>query len=99
MKNNLETKIEHSIRKRVDHYFHPLGINMMPKAYPPISGGENRKDVFDERYDSNSWESSESRSCVGSELEFTKKYREKLVELLFFKKIRSMIDAPCGDLV
>ena len=35
---------------------------------------------------------------MGSELDFTKHYREKLLELLRQEKISSMIDAPCGDL-
>ena len=99
MANNLAAKIGHSIRRRLEHHFHSLGINLMPKAYPPISKGDSRQEVFDEIYDSNSWGSSESRSGVGSELVFTKQYREKLVELLSQKKIKSMIDAPCGDLV
>lgn len=95
----LTVKIRHSIRKRVDHFFFPMGINLMPKAYSPVSAGDSRQDVFDQIFDSNSWGSLESRSGVGSELDFTKHYREKLLELLRQQKIRSMIDAPCGDLV
>ena len=99
MKNNLTAKIKHSIRRRVDHYLHPLGINLVPKAHPPVSAGNSRQEVFDQIFDSNSWGSSESRSGAGSELEFTRQYRAKLVELLQQENIRSIIDAPCGDLV
>ena len=99
MKIDFKAKIEHSIRRRVDHFFFPMGINLMPKAYPPVAAGDSRQDVFNQIFDSNSWGSAESRSGMGSELGFTKHYREKLLELLRQEKISSMIDAPCGDLL
>lgn len=77
----LTVKIRHSIRRRVDHFFFPMGINLIPKAYPPVSAGDSREVVFDQIFDTNSWGSLESRSGVGSELDFTKIYREKMVEL------------------
>lgn len=54
--------------------------------------------VFDHIHRVNFWGSGESRSGLGSELAFTARYREGLARCLADYGIRSLFDAPCGDL-
>ncbi|MES2119078.1 MAG: class I SAM-dependent methyltransferase [Pseudomonadota bacterium] len=58
----------------------------------------DRDGVFAEIYDKNVWGSGESRSGPGSELGRTERYRRNLLDFLRRRDIRSMFDAPCGDL-
>jgi ubiquinone/menaquinone biosynthesis C-methylase UbiE len=55
------------------------------------------EEVFDEIYLKNYWTSNESRSGRGSELIHTADIREWLPELIFEKKIQSILDVGCGD--
>lgn len=54
-------------------------------------------EVFTEIYKTNYWNSSESISGVGSELEQTKTLIKELENLLYNFKITSVLDIPCGD--
>jgi SAM-dependent methyltransferase len=77
----------------------PLGLFPFPVAFDSVleHAGE-RKKVFAEIYENNVWGSAESRSGPGSEIRRTERYRGELVSLLKRREIRSMFDAPCGDL-
>jgi hypothetical protein len=57
-----------------------------------------KPDVFDKIYETNYWDTEESLSGGGSTLEATEVYRIELVQWLQRLGIRSMFDAPCGDL-
>ena len=54
-------------------------------------------EVFTEIYQTNHWQSSESFSGPGSELNHTKILRKALEEILSDMKITSVLDIPCGD--
>ena len=58
---------------------------------------QSSEDVFDEIYNTNLWESDESKSGGGSTLEATAVMRAELPELIKKYNIKSMLDAPCGD--
>jgi hypothetical protein len=78
----------------------PFGINPFPRAFPnPIADHyDSAAAVFDEIHRTNFWGSGESVSGVGSELAFTATYRRGLARCLADHGIRSLFDAPCGDL-
>lgn len=59
---------------------------------------DDRRKVFEEIYEQNYWGSGESRSGPGSELRGTERYRKALIDFLQRRDIKSMFDAPCGDL-
>lgn len=54
--------------------------------------------LFTYIYKTNFWQSQESVSGPGSELKVTRKMREDLSKLLRRFEIKSLADAPCGDL-
>lgn len=78
----------------------PFGVNPFPRAFEiPIGKGlAQRTDVFELIYKANYWGSSQSKSGVGSETSFTQRYRQQLVNLIRDKDIKTVFDAPCGDL-
>lgn len=55
------------------------------------------KDVFTEIYHNNRWGSTESRSCVGSEIRATRLIVDWLPTLFKKYNIKSVLDIPCGD--
>ena len=59
---------------------------------------KNTEDIFTEIYKSKYWGSNESVSGPGSSALSTENLREKLPSLLKTFSIRSIFDAPCGDL-
>ncbi len=79
----------------------PYGINPFPRAFEnPLVAGvvADRLAVFDRIYQHNFWGSAQSRSGLGSELEFTNRYRMELSRLIQERNIHTIFDAPCGDL-
>ena len=52
---------------------------------------------FELIYNENFWESEESRSGIGSEIENTKEVLKALEHFIKKFKIKSIIDIPCGD--
>lgn len=86
-------------RRLVNILGKPFGINLFPRAFPPVSSASQPIDVvFDDIYSTNKWGSAESLSGVGSELGRAARYRERLRECLLDNDLRSIFDAPCGDL-
>ena len=57
-----------------------------------------RSEVFSRFYEANEWSDPESRSGVGSRMDETVAIRQELPGLLRELEIRSMLDAPCGDM-
>lgn len=76
------------------------GINPFPRAFdnPLAADGADRSSVFEQIYRRNFWGSDQSRSGLGSEQEFTRQYRIELTALLRERNVRTIFDAPCGDL-
>lgn len=60
--------------------------------------GESPGKVFDAIYAANYWGSAESKSGPGSELVRTMEYRPQLITAIRELGVKSMFDAPCGDL-
>jgi hypothetical protein len=58
-------------------------------------------DTLDQRfssiYDHNLWSSKESKSGSGSELEYTRPVIDWLIKTISLYKIKTCVDAPCGD--
>ena len=62
---------------------------------PSSSAGRER--IFDEFLSRNAWGSDESRSGPGSTLDDTAGIRSGLARFLAERRVRSLLDAPCGD--
>jgi hypothetical protein len=79
----------------------PIWAVMFPfvrrEEFYPGDVDENRSDAFQKIYDHNWWGSSESRSGPGSTLAYTARLRPRLEGLLAELKVRTLLDAPCGD--
>jgi hypothetical protein len=75
--------------------------NWLLKIYQKYKGLRYEKmpvnEVFTEIYQKNRWNSKESISGEGSELEQTKTLRINLEKLIKEKQITSILDIPCGD--
>ena len=59
--------------------------------------GQKLEEIFTEVYQKNLWGGSYSVSGPGSNLEQTIVIREKISELIGKYKIKTIVDAPCGD--
>lgn len=55
------------------------------------------KKIFTDIYTNNFWRNGESKSGVGSTLEYTENLRKQLPTLFKEFNIKSVLDAPCGD--
>jgi hypothetical protein len=62
-----------------------------------INHSEDRTEIFTAIYESNHWDSAESRSGPGSTLPYTEVLRQELPRLFAQHRITSVFDAPCGD--
>lgn len=58
---------------------------------------KSSENVFTEIYQTNLWESDESRSGGGSTMMATKVIRSQLPEIIRDYSVKSMLDIPCGD--
>ena len=77
----------------------PLGILPFPFANDFEVGGADVNDgIFEWIYRQNYWTRGESGSGAGSDLAWTRTYRQELLAFLRDNQISSMFDAPCGDL-
>lgn len=68
----------------------------LPVGRVAAKGGKDEA-TFTSIYRSNGWDSSESRSGIGSTLASTANIRRRLPNLLERLNIRALLDAPCGD--
>jgi hypothetical protein len=94
------TQRRNLIQRGLNRLLHPFGIKPFPIAFESTlpEAGSNPQSIFDAVYAANYWDSAESKSGPGSELITTERYRKQLVALLRELRIKSMFDAPCGDL-
>lgn len=78
----------------------PFRVFPFPVAFESSLDQENLdiKQKFDLIYQENYWNSPESLSGAGSEIAATARYRPQLVKAITDLKIKSIFDAPCGDL-
>ena len=74
---------------------YPFTRGPRPQTNPAASLSIQER--FERIYESNAWQSTESRSGPGSELGRTENLRNWLVTAIPHYNIHSMIDAPCGD--
>ena len=58
---------------------------------------DSEEDIFKKIYDRNLWQSKYSASGKGSEYDNTKNILKSLPELFTNLRIKTIIDAPCGD--
>jgi len=88
------------LQRFINKLGHPLGINPYPRAFenPIAENCSDAKGVFDQIFRDNFWASSESRSGVGSETCFAYRYSQRLKDCLLHQNLRTIFDAPCGDL-
>ena len=87
-------------KRVVNRVGRPFGINPFPRAFPNPTTAQidERAEVFDSIYRSNFWGSGESRSGVGSEVDFSLAYLPRLRGLIEQRGLKRLFDAPCGDL-
>lgn len=87
-------------KRIVNRLGRPFGINPFPRAFPNPTTAQiiDRADVFDSIYRTNFWGSGESRSGLGSEVDFSNAYLARLRALIEQRGLRRLFDAPCGDL-
>lgn len=87
----------HKIANKVGRRF---GMVPFPIIFEPSlpDAGKDTKTTFDAIYASNYWGSDESESGVGSEVSKTARYRSQLIDMIHDLSIKSIFDAPCGDL-
>ncbi len=57
----------------------------------------SNKDKFTQIHQNNLWQSEESVSGVGSEIDYTKNLRAEIPKIVNQFSIKKMVDAPCGD--
>lgn len=67
------------------------------RAYKSMLTLNSAKERFSEIYAQNLWSSSESGSGTGSEVLYTAPLRQWLIENINSLKIKTFVDAPCGD--
>ncbi len=58
---------------------------------------DSYKDRFEKIHEQNLWNSKETKSGEGSEIDYTKNLRNHLPNLIEKYEIKSIVDAPCGD--
>ena len=77
----------------------PYGIAPFPMTRErSVAALQSRRTIFESICEENYWGSRESLSGPGSELRSAQKYRKALIEFIRRNGIRSIFDAPCGDL-
>ena len=59
--------------------------------------GKHQSEVFKKVFEINDWSSSESKSGMGSTLEFTANTREQLPKIFEKYNIKRVLDVACGD--
>lgn len=79
-----------NILNKILHYFKKIIIAVFCKD-------SYAKAKFKRIYAENKWKSTESVSGVGSELRNTVEIRKQLPEFLKKLKVKTLLDAPCGD--
>lgn len=87
-------------QRALNRAFRRFGINPFP-IWSELSiprAGVDPGTIFNAIYASNYWESDESKSGGGSTAEATAAYVPQLVAAIEDLEVKSIFDAPCGDL-
>lgn len=66
-------------------------------SHKKILKSPNLSDRFISIYEKNFWQSTESKSGEGSEIDYTRNIRDWLVKKIPELDIKTFVDAPCGD--
>lgn len=87
-------------QRAINRFTHRMGIKFFPVTFDSSlpEAGADPDTVFNAVYASNYWESDESKSGGGSTHNATKAYVPQLIAAITDFRIRSIFDAPCGDL-
>lgn len=86
-------------QRLVNRAGHPFGIRLFPWADElKLRPDSQPSRLFDAIHESNYWGSEESISGGGSTQSRTEEYVRQLAHTIHGRNIRSMFDAPCGDL-
>ena len=96
----LVTPKRNLLQRACNRALHGLGAKPFPVAFEcslPEAGAEPAT-VFNAIYDAAYWGAEESKSGGGSELAATEQYRPQLIRAIRWLGIKTMFDAPCGDL-
>lgn len=88
------------VKRALNRIGRPIGVNPFPRAFGRGFGLPNMhsRDAFEDIFLNNRWGSRSTRSGLGSELGYVTPYRARFVDLLRKWEIKSLFDAPCGDL-
>lgn len=88
------------VQRAINRSLHRFGIKPFPVRFESslAEAGSDPATVFNAVYEANYWESPESKSGPGSEQQTTTRYVPQLIQAIRDLGIRSMFDAPCGDL-
>jgi len=87
-------------QRALNRLVHRFGIKPFPIRFECSlpEAGADPSTVFNAILAANYWESTESKSGGGSEMKVAGRYAPRLVAAINALGIRSMFDAPCGDL-
>ena len=86
-----------SIIKIISTPFRVINKIIYNRNKKKIFNNNSQKDKFELIYKTNFWSSKESKSGLGSEKANTINIRKGIIEVINNNKIRSILDAPCGD--
>ena len=83
----------------VSHPIWKARYRLFPREIQHLREAEtqNRSQAFSQIFEDREWSSEESKSGYGSELKATITVRRRLPRLLESLKIKTLLDAPCGD--
>lgn len=93
-----ERGIRWALQRSGRYLLNTLNINYPASRWQSENSAGNTQARFEEIHNGNLWGSAESVSGWGSTLENTATYRRELVGFLREKGIRSIFDAPSGDM-
>jgi len=88
------------LQRILNRSLHRFGFKPFPVRFESSlpEAGSDPATVFNAIYATNYWESDESKSGPGSERDATARYVPQLISMIRDFGIRSIFDAPCGDL-
>jgi len=90
----MRTNTLYSLLRKIIYYPFNFKYRMQ---YKEMLKRRSLKSRFNEIYEKNLWQSKETRSGEGSELDYTLPLRNWLISKLIKLRIKILVDAPCGD--
>ena len=86
-----------SLIKIISTPFRVINKHIYNKNKKKIFSSSSQKDKFELIYKFNFWSSKESKSGLGSEKANTINIRKEIIKVINNNKIKTILDAPCGD--